>query len=277
MSLLALVCLTVESMFMKNSLKKFLPVAVTNFLGKVKMKLRREIYRAKIAAYDAYLNPSDQELISIERDFREMDIELHDLHLSPKDFFQFRSSFVFPEGYHGGKDSPVYDEKLLEHCIAYSLLELNKYSPEDIYVDVAASTSPWAKLLRESFHVRSFAIDLNPVPPCFSDLSYYLQEDATRTSFESESVRGASLQCAFEMFLGDSDGDLLREFSRILVPGGKLIISPLYMHTHFCAYSSPDYVGKGYADPGAKEYVERVYGVFLLRESDTFLISKSHT
>ena len=202
-----------------------------------------------------------------------MDIELHDLHLSPKDFFQFRSSFVFLEGYHGGKDSPVYDEKVFEHCIAYSLLELNKYSPEDIYVDVAASTSPWAKLLRESFHVRSFAIDLNPVPPCFSDLSYYLQEDATRTSFESESVRGASLQCAFEMFLGDSDGDLLREFSRNWCQGQTnyfastcIPISVLIRRQIMSARVTLILV--------LKNMLGRVYGVFLLRESMTFLISK---
>jgi hypothetical protein len=42
---------------------------------------------------------------------------------------------------------------------------------------------------------------------------------------------------------------------RILKPGGKVIIVPLYMHTHYCAYSTPEYYGKGYSDSAAKEYV----------------------
>jgi ubiquinone/menaquinone biosynthesis C-methylase UbiE len=57
------------------------------------------------------------------------------------------------------------------------------------------------------------------------------------------------------MFLGSDDIDLVREMARILRPGGKLVVAPLYMHTHYCSYSTPEYYGKGYSDPEAKEYV----------------------
>jgi len=55
--------------------------------------------------------------------------------------------------------------------------------------------------------------------------------------------------------MGDDDTNLLVEMGRILKPGGKVIIVPLYMHTHYCAYSTPEYYGKGYSDSAAKEYV----------------------
>lgn len=35
------------------------------------------------------------------------------------------------------------------------------------------------------------------------------------------------------------------------------MIVPLYMHTHHCTYSTPEYWGKGRDDPGATEYLRR--------------------
>jgi ubiquinone/menaquinone biosynthesis C-methylase UbiE len=80
-------------------------------------------------------------------------------------------------------------------------------------------------------------------------------ENATSTTFADASVRGASLQCAYEMFAGDDDKRFLSEVARILKPGGRVVILPLYTHTHYCAYASPEYYGKGRSDPDAKEYV----------------------
>jgi ubiquinone/menaquinone biosynthesis C-methylase UbiE len=57
------------------------------------------------------------------------------------------------------------------------------------------------------------------------------------------------------MFAGDSDCKLLIELKRILRPGGKAIILPLYMHTHYCSFSTPEYYGKGYSDSESCEYL----------------------
>jgi hypothetical protein len=57
------------------------------------------------------------------------------------------------------------------------------------------------------------------------------------------------------MFIGDDDTRFLCEAARILAPGGKVVILPLYLHTHYCAYATAGYFGKGYADPAAKEYI----------------------
>ena len=71
------------------------------------------------------------------------------------------------------------------------------------------------------------------------------------------------------MFQGDHDKLLIKELARILRPGGKVIILPLYMHTHYCAYATPEYFGKGYADTDAKEYIRMdCYGVPSSRKYD---------
>ena len=150
-----------------------------------------------------------------------------------------------------------------------------EFGPQDVYVDVAACASPWAQTLRERSHLSSFAIDLAPVGAAYRDLPYYRMENATRTRFTDQSVRGASLHCAYEMFLGDDDTRFISELARILKPGGKAVILPLYMHTHHCAYATPEYFGRGHADPGAKEYVRLdCYGVPSSRKYDAKILHR---
>lgn len=154
-------------------------------------------------------------------------------------------------------------------------MDLEHWSPENIYVDIAACNSPWAKALRERRGLSAYAIDLSPVGAAYADLSYYRSEDATRTRFADASVRGASLQCAYEMFQGNHDRLLIDELARILCPGGTVVILPLYMHTHYCAYSTPEYFGQGHSDADAKEYIRMdCYGVPSSRKYDPWRLKK---
>ncbi|MEB3147579.1 MAG: methyltransferase domain-containing protein [Sphaerospermopsis sp.] len=222
-----------------------------------------------------YHNPTSEELRQIENDLINLGIEFLDYRPNPEDFVNFKSSGYFPSNYHGGIDGGVWDEKILEHYIAFDLLGLEHYQPDDIYVDVAAASSPWAKTLRDKFGVSSFAIDLNQVGENYKNLSYYRIENATATTFKTNSVKGVSLQCAYEMFINNDDINFIHEVARILKPGGKVVISPLYMHTHYCAYSTPEYYGKGYSDIEAKEYVRLdCSGVPSSRKYDAFQLNK---
>ena len=181
----------------------------------------------------------------------------------------------FPVDYHGGIHSGVWHEKLLEHYIAKDLLGLDFFASSDLYVDIAACGSPWAAILREKLEIKAYANDLAPVPEMYKALPFYISEDATHSSFSNESVKGASLQCAYEMFTGDSDIRLIHELKRILAPGDKAVIAPLYTHTHYCAYSTPEYFGKGHSDPRAKEYLRVEYhGVPSSRKYDSVELKK---
>ena len=193
---------------------------------------------------------------------------MEDYRVDPESFARFKAEKPFPENYHGGRAGGVWDEKLLEHFIAARLLGLDDYRADDLYVDVAACDSPWARYLREVRGFNAWAIDL-AVGYAFRGLPYYRSENATTTTFADATVRGGSLHCAFEMFAGDDDVEFVREVARILAPGGKVVIVPLYLHTHYCAYSTAEHWGRGHSDPAAVEYVRMdTWGVSSSRKYD---------
>lgn len=222
-------------------------------IGLLKNKTGYTLWRVRNAP--VYANPTATQLITIECELKALGIAVHDYSPNPNVFKSFQAALWFPPDYHGGLNSGVWDEKLLEHWLASEMLGLMAYKSTDIYIDVAASNSPWVQKLREHQGIDAYAIDLCQVGKAYQHLPYYRVENATKTSFADASVTGASLQCAYEMFIRRDDSNFIHEVARILKPGGKVIILPLYMHTHHCAYATPEYFGKGYQDTGAKEYV----------------------
>lgn len=218
--------------------------------------LRHGYYRWAARHGKDYESPTPEQHARIEQDLRGLGIAIQDYAPGRAGFDAFRAARYFDPGAYDGVDASVWDEKLLEHWIAAERLGLMQYRPADIYLDVAAGNSPWAKILRERLGIDAFALDLE-IGAAFRDLPYYRTEDATATRFADASVRGASLQCAYEMFAADDDVGLLEELARILAPGGRAVVVPLYLHTHYCAYATPDYFGKGHADKDALEYVCR--------------------
>ena len=243
-------------MIIINKIKQYGVIGTTSkVINLIINKAKKNYYKWSVRNAYVFSNPTDAELSEIEGELTNINEILEDYNPSADEFFLFESKGYFPMNYHGGVKGPVWHEKLLEHWIAAEKLGIENYDSNDIYLDIAAGTSPWAKILRDHFQVSSYAIDLGNISVKYRSLPYYIQENATATRFADESVSGASLQCAFEMFTHDDDVNLIKEISRLLKPGGKLIILPLYLHTHYCAFSSPNCYGKGYSDKSAKEYV----------------------
>jgi hypothetical protein len=48
-----------------------------------------------------------------------------------------------------------------------------------------------------------------------------------------------ALHCAFEMFEGSSDMELISEAARVLSPGGRMVILPLYMNNEHLFWAHP--------------------------------------
>ena len=239
-----------------------------------KRKVLGPYLKRKWRSVPQYSGPTEEELIAIEARLSELGIPVTPLNVDERAFDEFKRAIAFPGDYHGGPQGPVWEEKLLEYMIAYRLCELSEFSDADIYIDIAGAASPWATLLR-NIGITAYSVDLK-VPRKFKHLEYYLERNAICTNFKPDSVRSTSLQCAFEMFIGDSDGKLIDELGRILVPGGKAVIVPLYLHTHHCGYSSPEYFGKGHADSGSVQYMRtQGWGVpFSRKYSPDTLISR---
>jgi hypothetical protein len=246
--------MNIASKIKKHGVLGSAKIAVSLAAWKAK-QIRNAYYRWAVRKASRFNHPTVGDMVQIEKDLIAAGVTVYDYEPRVENFVAFQETHYFPLDYHGGINGPVWDEKLLEHWIAAERLGLESYQPEDIYIDIAAANSPWAKTLRERLGIQAFAIDLSEVGVEYKDLPYYKIENATASSFADGAVSGASLQCAYEMFMGNDDTNLLGELARILKPGGKVVIVPLYMHTHYCAYSSPAYYGKGNSDVLAQEYV----------------------
>jgi glycosyltransferase involved in cell wall biosynthesis/SAM-dependent methyltransferase len=236
---------------------------------------RREAAAAEAAARAAvpptdlpeYAGPTPAELSVIESAFVEAGIPVHDYRIDPAAFHAFNRAFRFGKRYYGGPGAPLYLEKVVEHFIGYDLGIRNIEKGRAVCLDVAAAGSPWAGLLRKNGY-RAWAIDM--IAQGDDSSPRYIRMDATHTAFRDGAIAFAGLQCAFEMFTGDADSRLVGELSRILAPGGRAVIAPLYMHTRHCGYCTPEYAGRTeFHDAGARLYVHRGFlGVPFSRKYD---------
>lgn len=232
-------------------------------------------YRRKHKSATPHTPPNSEQLLKIEHQLENIGITVRPLDICPEEFRLFKKSFPFPKPYYRPGD-PLREEKLLEHFIAYKLCDLpdaisrnNTESPDTNcqYVDVAGGGTPWAQMLRQK-GLNAFAIDLNIIP-AYKNVDYYRRMDAKATNFTDSSVSAMSLQCAYEMFMGDDDVLFIDECARILKEGGTVAIVPLYMNTTYGGFSSPDHYGKGHADDGAQEWIRQdLWGIPFAREYD---------
>lgn len=218
-------------------------------------RLARPLHEIRTRHLPAYRDPSDEELAQVERQLGELGVRCGDYQADAAAFAAFRQRLRFPADYHGGEGGAVYEEKLLEHFVAWDLLGLDDGAQRWPYVDIASASSPWASILRAQ-GFEAFSMDLAP-HPSLARLPYTITSDATASPFERASIGSASLQCAYEMFAGDADIRLLAELARILKPGGRVVISPLYTHVQACYYQSPEHAGRPLGDAGAIGYVRR--------------------
>lgn len=130
----------------------------------------------------------------------------------------------------GYADLPYYDggraagarEKQLEHFVSVDLLEPG---PGDVLVDVACMDSPFSEITAELHDLRTYRQDLM-YPEGLRGRT--IGGDAADLPVPDEFADHLTLHCSFEHFEGDSDSRFIREAARVLKPGGKLCILPLY-------------------------------------------------
>ncbi len=194
-----------------------------------------------VGMLDFYLNPRVLKRSSrlthydkIREQFVKNDLKVIDYDIDKVDFKQWLQETSFPRQYQDDYGN-YFIEKALEHYLSSKLLDLNK---KDVFVDVAASSSPWYELAENQYGCKSFAIDLH-FPAGTKDDPKFIECDATKMPFENGSISKIALHCAFEMFENDADINLIKEAERVLAPGGKMVIIPLYMADIYMIQSHP--------------------------------------
>ncbi len=138
----------------------------------------------------------------------------------------------FPGYYEGGRGGN-FIEKSLEHYLAAELLEISK---EDVYIDVAARSSPTAEIYTNLYRCKSFRQDLIFPPGVHDDK---IGGDAAKLPVEDGFATKMALHCSFEHFEGDSDIRFIQEAGRVLRTRGKLCILPLYLGEKYIIGTNP--------------------------------------
>lgn len=126
-----------------------------------------------------------------------------------------------------------FTEKSLEHYIAFKLLELNK---DDVYIDIANSKSPTPEIYHNQTGCTVYKQDLVFPEGIHGNI---IGGDAGNLPLPDGFASKMALHCSFEHFEGDSDIRFIREAGRVLRPGGKVCILPLYLHTRYAIQNDP--------------------------------------
>ena len=138
----------------------------------------------------------------------------------------------FPEYLGGGRD-PRFHEKTLEHYLAAKILDLD---PGDVYVDVANYESPTPVIYEQVYGCTSYRQDLL-FPPGLRGRT--IGGDAAAMPVSDGFASKMALHCSFEHFEGDADSRFIRECGRVLRPGGRVCIVPLYLFTEYACMTDP--------------------------------------
>lgn len=123
-------------------------------------------------------------------------------------------------------------QKCLEHFMVHRLLDIK---PGDVYLDIAASGSPWARFLRQR-GIEAYRLDLD-YPKGIHGID--IGADAANTGLPAGFATALSAQCAYNCFMGNADVRFLAEASRLLRPGGRCAIIPLCLDDTYFVTRSP--------------------------------------
>ena len=151
------------------------------------------------------------------------------------------------------RDSPAHVEKLLEHYLSLQLLP--PITSQSVIVDVACAGSPFAAAMRRLYGCVTCRQDL-VYPEGIHRAADGIEEIGGNAAFmplPDSFASGLVSHCAFEMFIGDNDSLFIREAARVLQPGGRLVIIPLYLSSlhHHLVDPLADRRGVSY-DPEAR-------------------------
>ena len=164
---------------------------------------------------------------SICSDLEEAGISLEDYNINLDKYRSYLASAdyeSFPSYCGGGKTLGMgFEEKALEHFVSFDLLDIFS---DDVYVDVASCSSPAPDIVRNLYGAKVYRQDLS-----FREGIHGMNigGDAGAMQVPDGFASKMSLHCSFEHFEGDADIRLIRDLERVLSPGGRACILPLYL------------------------------------------------
>ncbi|MEN6373146.1 MAG: hypothetical protein ABFD75_00015 [Smithella sp.] len=170
--------------------------------------------------------------VELRNRLEQLKVKVEDISIDIHDFKKWLQAY--PEidaAYTNSADAHI--EKCLEHYLSFTLMGL---SSTDTFVDIAAAGSTFSALLRRRLGLKAYRLDLSYPKGIHG---YDIGGDAGETGLPEGFATAMALHCAYECFMGDADMRFINEATRILKPGGRFIILPLYLDKTYFISTSP--------------------------------------
>ncbi|MCP3166715.1 class I SAM-dependent methyltransferase [Myxococcus qinghaiensis] len=121
-----------------------------------------------------------------------------------------------------------YWEKRSQYHYSWTQLAPLLAREDAVYVDIASTlNSPYLEVIRALAKTRNVFVQDLVFPPGIN--GHEIGGSAAELPLGNASVDAMTLHCSFEHFEGGADTGFIREAARVLRPGGRVCIVPLYL------------------------------------------------
>jgi SAM-dependent methyltransferase len=175
------------------------------------------------------------ELGAVRRAVAEHGINMVSISLDPAAMGRHMNDYRYPRTYAGGsvQKGGAREAKILEYFATLELLDINSTA---VVIDVASERSLFPDVLRVHSGARVFRQDLI-YPPGIEDDR--IGCDAAAMPLPADFADLLTLHNSFEHFEGATDTKFVQEAWRVLRPGGKLFIVPLFLSEQYDILTDP--------------------------------------
>lgn len=176
-------------------------------------------------------------------------IEVRPYSIDVNAFWSHVAACSYPRNYAAGSMSEggVREQKLLEYFVSIDLLNVKS---GDVVIDVASEWSIFPNVLRKLSGAAVYRQDLIYPPGVQGDR---IGGSAVQMPVPDAFSDSIVLHNAFEHFEGTADTDFILEAWRVLKPGGKLCILPLFISDRHAILTDPLVDRRGIMwDPGTQ-------------------------
>lgn len=193
----------------------------------------RDRYPGRV--FQGAIDNTDPDCIAaISESLKEFGLAPIPLTVDKEDYAAFLAAAEYGERY------PLYypdnfSEKTLEHYLCYQLLDPRE---GDTFIDIASEHSPVPEIFGRISGCTSYSQDLMYEPGIHGRR---IGGDAADLPVPDQFFDAAIATCSLEHFENDSDIRFMTEMERVLAPGGKIIIAPLYLYTLEACQTDPLY------------------------------------
>lgn len=217
-------------------------ISVTRAIERVRQLYMKPMVAREVDNYYEQLN-----ITLVEKQLNQLGFNVKPYEIDWQGFEKFQTMY---KGDFGRWEADKFIEKRLEYYISENLLD---FMPDDITMDVGSWFSPYPDLMKQKYGCRVYAQDL-AYPAGIHD--WKIGGNAANLPLEDNSISKIALHCTFEHFEGDADSGFIEEVSRILKPGGRMVIVPLYIHQDYMNWTDPSiFASKSIpVDKGARLY-----------------------